>query len=192
MKHLACFLEETSAQCALEIILPKLFEGINIEFTYVVFDGKQYLEKRLTKRLKAYIIPDAYFLVMRDQDSGDCVKIKRQLQKKVQDSGKKEYTLIRIACRELESFFLGDLEAVGKGLNKEKVIKHLKNKNPFRNPDELGSPCDELIKKIDKTYTTTAGARSISEHLALDGSNRSKSFKTLIDGLLNLRKILIA
>lgn len=185
MKHLVCLLEERSAQYVLESILPRLFHGVEMSFQYLVFEGKQDLEKRLKNRLKGYRKPDAYFLVMRDQDSGNCVKIKEQLWQKVRNSGKEERTLIRIACRELESFFLGDLQAVGKALNAPK-IQQQKNKKKFRNPDTLGSPYNEL-KKIDKNYTKTAGARSIAEYMALDGTNLSRSFNALIDGLLRIK-----
>src|SRR5690606_41825053 len=44
-----------------------------------LFEGKQDLEKRLPIRLRAWQNPDARFIVMRDQDSGDCVVIKQGL-----------------------------------------------------------------------------------------------------------------
>lgn len=58
--------------------------------------------------------PDSVFLVMRDQDRADCRDVKARLQDLVRATGKQDKTLIRIACHELESFYLGDLEAVEK------------------------------------------------------------------------------
>ena len=59
----------------------------------------------------------------RDKDSGDCRSIKRKMAQKVQNSGKMDKTLIRIACHELESFYLGDLSAVEKEAPPEKHLK---------------------------------------------------------------------
>ena len=57
------------------------------------------------------------FLVMLDQDFEDCLKLKNELREKIDLAGKSDMTLIRIACRELESFFFGDLAAVETALN---------------------------------------------------------------------------
>lgn len=96
MTQLVFFLEEPSAKEMLQGVLPRLLpEGISTEF--VVFQGKQDLEKRLPIRLKAWLEPDSKFIVMRDQDSGNCVEIKNNLVRKCIEAGKPE-SLVRIAC----------------------------------------------------------------------------------------------
>ena len=75
MKNLVFFLEEPSAREMLKGLLPRILPD-NIRIQYVVFEGKQDLEKRLPIRLRAWQVPNALFVVMRDQDSGDCIGIK--------------------------------------------------------------------------------------------------------------------
>lgn len=53
--------------------------------------------------------------MLRDKDSGDCVETKNRLAGICRDAGKPN-ALIRIACHELESWYLGDLSAVEQGL----------------------------------------------------------------------------
>lgn len=76
MKTLVFFLEEPSAKAMLEGVLPKVLPA-DITTRYIVFEGKQDLEKRLPGKLRGWKLPDTTFVVMRDQDSGDCVVIKK-------------------------------------------------------------------------------------------------------------------
>ena len=111
MTCLVFFLEEKSAEIMLEGILPQILpEGV--EHKCVVFEGKQDLEKRLPKRLRGWQhIEETKFIVLHDQDSADCRLIKQRLIEICREAGRPE-TLVRIACRELESFYLGDLAGI--------------------------------------------------------------------------------
>ena len=107
MKNLVCFLEEESAVNMLRGILPRIFPDLIphlLEPQYIKFQGKQDFKKKLYSRLRGYRVPDACFLVMLDQDFEDCLTLKNELCEKVDFAGKSDMTLIRIACRELESF----------------------------------------------------------------------------------------
>ena len=78
MRSLVFLLEEPSAQDALEGFLPYLLpDGITVK--YLVFEGKQDLEKRMTRTLRAWRQPNTRFIVLRDQDSGDCRVVKEGL-----------------------------------------------------------------------------------------------------------------
>jgi hypothetical protein len=182
--NLVFFLEEGSAKCMLEIIAPKILNNVNIEIHYYVFQGKQDLEKQIKLKIQYWGKPDTVFLVMRDKDSGDCKEIKKNLLQKIEDTGKIDNSLVRIACHELESFYLGDLLAVEKGLLVANLSKK-QNKTKYRNPDNLANAKQEL-KKIAKNYTEVGGSRKIAPHLKLDDSNRSTSFKFLISGIHKL------
>ena len=112
----------------LEGILPQILPG-GIGYRCVVFEGKQDLEKRLPKRLRGWQhIEETKFIVLRDQDSADCRLIKQRLIEICREAGRPE-TLVRIACRELESFYLGDLAAVGQAFDKANLGKQQKGKN---------------------------------------------------------------
>ena len=110
MSTLVFLLEEPSAQDALEGILPRILPD-DIDVQYLVFEGKQDLERRMGRRMRAWLHPDTRFIVLRDQDSGDCRTIKSNLARLCREAGKPD-TLVRIACRELESWFVGDLAAI--------------------------------------------------------------------------------
>ncbi len=184
MSTLVCLLEEQSAAVMLEAVLPKILpDGTQCKF--VTFEGKQDLEKKLTRRIQHWQEPDSFFLVMRDQDSGDCVSIKNGLKELVAQAGKADRTIVRIACHELESFYLGDLAAVENGL----AIRGLANqqgKAKFRTPDTLNNAAEELKKISANKYQKINGSRSIAPFLAVDGTNRSVSFNVLIAGINKL------
>ncbi len=189
MLNLVCLLEEPSAENMLKAMLPKVLPD-NVRVKYIVFEGKQDLEKQAQKRIQHYNVPNSLFLVMRDQDAGDCIAIKRILKEKADAAGKGDKTLIRIACHELESFFLGDLKAVEQGLKLSNLAR-LQNNRKYRTPDQLTNAAEELMKITNKSYRKLAGSRNISPYLRLDGSNRSKSFNVLIEGLKFLSIILV-
>ena len=184
MTTVVFFLEEPSAQELLEGLLPRVLPEVIPR--YLVFQGKQDLEKNLVRKLRGWMMPDSVFVVMRDQDSGDCKAIKQQLVERCRESGKAR-VLVRLACRELESFYLGDLGAVEKGLGL-RGISGQQEKRTFRNPDTLGNPHDELCRITHGRYQKVSGSRAIAPYLRLSG-NKSRSFNVLLKGLRSLTDI---
>ena len=131
MSTLVCLLEERSAEMMLRGILPHLIPE-DCEAVYIPFEGKQDLEKQLVRRIRLWRKPDSWFLVLRDQDAGDCIAVKQNLQELVRKTGKEDRTLIRIACHALESFYLGDLRAVEEGLGLSGLTHRQEQKNTGR------------------------------------------------------------
>lgn len=179
MKTLVFFLEEPSAKAMLEGILPRILPRQWL-VRYIVFQGKQDLEKNLTKKIRHWRMPNSVFIVMRDQDAGDCRAIKSRLNL-LCEGAKDKRILVRIACRELESFYLGDLAAVEQGLNLS-GLRGLQQKKKYRNPDGLGSPSKELSMLTGYAYEKLSGSRAIAPFMALD-HNCSKSFQALLTGI---------
>jgi len=179
MKTLVFFLEEPSAKAMLEGIMPRILPQQWL-VRYIVFQGKQDLEKNLAQKIHHWQMPNSVFVVMRDQDSGDCRAIKSRLNR-LCEGGKDKCILIRIACRELESFYLGDLAAVEQGLNLS-GLRNLQQKKKYRNPDNLGSPSNELSALTGDAYHKLSGSRAIAPFMALD-HNCSKSFQALLAGI---------
>jgi hypothetical protein len=102
MIELVFMLEEKSAKVLLEGLLPKLLPT-EIAPRYIVFEGKQDLEKQLVRKIRGYINPHARFIVIRDQDSNpDCKAVKVKLSDLCRQAGKPD-ALVRVACHELES-----------------------------------------------------------------------------------------
>jgi hypothetical protein len=182
MKTIVFFLEEPSAKEMLEGLLPRILPP-DATPRYIVFQGKQDLEKNLVKRLRGWLLPGSVFVVMRDQDAGDCVTVKKRLVDLCLQAGKED-TLVRIACRELESFYLGDLQAVEKGLGLRGIASE-QRKSKFRNPDELGNPSEELSKLTHGIYQKKPGSRAIAPCFDLS-ANKSNSFNVLLAGIKRL------
>jgi hypothetical protein len=183
MRQLVFFLEEPSAAAMLEGFLPKIIPA-DVEPRFITFDGKRDLEQQLLKRLRGYCHPEALFVVMRDQDAQpDCRVIKRQLVTLCKKAGRSS-ALVRIACRELESFYLGDLQAVERGLGLSKLASQQQTRR-FRDPDRIVSPKEELKKLTKCKYQQVSGSRAIGPHLDLDNT-RSRSFRNLVTGIRRL------
>ena len=180
MRTIVFCLEEPSAREMLEGVLPKILPE-NCFPRFLVFEGKQDLDKRLEKKVRGWNQPDSAFIVMRDKDRGDCYQIKRFLASVMQRARRPD-ALIRIACHELESFYLGDLAAVEQGLSISGLARQ-QEKGKFRNPDNTANAAEELEKITGQKYQKIAGSRAIAPFLALDGTNRSNSFNILISGI---------
>jgi|SRR6185437_985044 len=184
------WLEELSAQAMLENLIPRLFmhetipEKLVIEYHY--FQGKSDLEKNIQRKIVHYRIPQDYkiaHLILRDQDAGDCYTIKQNLLTLLPAN----YHInikVRIACRELETFYLADLSAVSKGLNIPN-LPQLQNNRIYRNPDSKSSPSDLLDKLSKGKYQKVSGSREIGRYLDIYNT-RSNSFYQLVIGIKDL------
>ena len=180
MSEIVFFLEEPSAEAMLQGLLPRLLpEGARTRF--VVFEGKQDLEKQLVRRIRGYR-GNARFVVLRDQDAGDCRIVKKRLVEKCAEAGKPN-ALVRIACHELESWYLADLAAVENGLGVNALVR-LQNKNPYRVPDSWPVPSAQL-SRIVPSYQKISGSRAIGPYLDLENT-RSRSFAVFVAGLRQL------
>lgn len=190
MKELVFLLEEDSAKAMLESLLPRILNP-EIKARLISFEGKQDLERQITKRMRGYVNPEARFIVLRDQDSApDCKVIKARLAEDCRHAGWAAKSLVRIACRELETFYLADLCAVEQGLTLKKLATQ-QGSAKFRAPDRLGSPSKELATLTKGTYQKVSGSRAIGRHL--DPANtRSPSFKNLIQGIRRMEGELLA
>jgi hypothetical protein len=180
IRHLVFLLEEPSAAELLKGVMRRLAGNITVH--YLIFQGKQDLEKQLVRKLRGWLLPNSHFLVMRDQDAGDCMAIKGRLSNLCADAGKPNYT-IRIACRELEAFFLGDWDAVAAAFGRPELAGNAR-KAKYRYPDMIVRPSVEL-GKIILDYQKCDGAARIAPLLNLENS-RSRSFSVLISELKRL------
>jgi len=174
------FVEELSAKILLDGILPRLLPG-GTRHRVVSFEGKSDLENQLVRRIRGWKEPQTDFVVLRDQDSGDCRKLKTKLQQLCQEAGRPD-ALVRIACRELESWYLGDLESVERGLGLQGLAKQ-SNSSKFREPDRLNNAAQELKILTKNSYQKVGGSRKIAGHLDLSGTNRSTSFRAFCEGV---------
>lgn len=189
MRELVFLVEELSAKAMLESLLPRMLNA-DIRFRCIPFQGKQDLEKQLARKVRGYQNDRARFIVLRDQDSHpDCLVLKRKLLDLCRESGKASRCLVRLACKELETFYLADLHAVEQAL----ALRGLAAKQPdrkFRTPDQLGSPSRELKTLTGQGYEKVAGSRAIGKHLNPD-NERSPSFRNLVAAIRRMESELL-
>ncbi|PHX54925.1 DUF4276 domain-containing protein [Tychonema bourrellyi FEM_GT703] len=181
-------LEEPSIKNVLDQLLPQV---IPPEVTYICIphQGKQDLANSIPKKIKAFeYAPKTKFIIVHDQDSHDCKELKSELFRICQTAGQANI-LIRIICRELESWFLGDLAAVEKAYNlKPNSLSKQQSKQKYRDPDRLNSAKQELKKLINEysaEYYAGTHSKAIAPHLSLT-ENKSRSFQVFLESLKKL------
>jgi len=186
VKYLVFLLEEPSARDLLEGLLPRILPD-TIHVQYLVFEGKQDLEKQLVAKMKRWLVPESAFIVLRDQDNADCLDVKKNLSKLVKQSGRSP-ALVRVACRELESWVVGDWQAVADAFEQPKLATH-SVKEPYRDPDQLSRPIDALRQFLPE-YQKRDGARRVGPLLE-PGRNNSRSFVAFCDGVTRMAAALV-
>lgn len=190
MKELVFLLEEESARAMLLGLLPRILDP-KVQPRLMVFEGKQDLEKQLIKRLRGYVNPSARFIVLRDQDSTpDCKVVKAKLLALCAEAGRQAVSLVRIACHELETFYLADLQGVENALGLKGLVRH-QGSARFRAADSVENPSRELAKLSRRMYQKVSGSRLLGPHLDIT-NERSASFKNLIAGVRKLEQELLA
>lgn len=190
MRELVFLLEEASAQALLENLVPRFIDP-SIHLRFIAFEGKQDLEKQLLRRMRGYLNPQARFLVLRDQDSApDCTVVKRKLIGLCESAGRQTTTLVRIACRELETMYLADLRALELALN-QRGLATRQGSAKFRAPDRLESPSHELHQLTRGIYQKVGSSRLLGLHLDL-ANERSATFKNLVRGIQRLEAALLS
>jgi hypothetical protein len=183
MSGLVFFVEEPSMKELLNGVLPRLLpDGLN--WLIIEHEGKSDLKLSVPRKIRAWGVPGTRFIVLIDQDSNDCKKLKRDLLRLCAEAGNKG-ALVRIVCRALESWVLGDLEAAGRALGNQQLARRQLTRK-YRDPDKLGDPIRE-IQSLHPTYQKVAGARAVGRHLRLEpGASRSRSFEAFLSGLKRL------
>lgn len=170
-------LEERSMKALLDGLLPRFFP--DLKFQCVPHEGKHDLEKSIPRKLRAWQEPGVRFVIVFDNDAGNCIELKQRLTALCNESGRLD-TLVRIACQELEAWYFGDPEALAQAFDKKQLSK-IGNKSRYRDPDSIISPAKEISKLIPE-FQKISGARKMSAHLSRE-SNRSGSFHALMDGV---------
>jgi len=179
-------LEEPSMKRALEKLLPRIIPGRS--YILISHNGKGDLQNAIKT-----VVPtlsrqaNAKIMILHDQDNHDCFELKRELKRLSEKSNCS--VLIRIVCRELESWFLGDMKAVEQAYPRFKADK-FRNKKKFRDVDIIQKPSEYLrkmvpeLKKYDILPKLTV-AEKIAGHMNTE-NNRSISFRHFVRGLEKL------
>lgn len=184
MGRIVFLLEEPSMVELLRGVLPKVFpEWVeNHHWIAVPHNGKSDLEASVPRKLRAWCVPDDRFIIMRDNDGGDC-RVHKQRLLQLAAVKPAEQVLVRIVCQELEGWFLGDLEAVKAAYPvaaRNIIATHLK----LPAPDTMTNAAQEL-SQLTEVPGKVGRAKAISSHMDVE-ANLSHSFQVFVAGLKRL------
>ena len=191
-EHLEVLAEEPSMEAFLRNLLPKVL-GEEIDFKIYAYQGKEDLLNKLLARLAGYAkwLPETYrILVIVDQDDGDCLALKEQMERAAVQAGLRSrhagqvwQVVNRIAVEELEAWYFGDWAAVRAAY--PRVPKTIPSSAKYRDPDAVRGGTWEAFERILRlTGYFSAGlrkieaARAIAPHM-LPERNCSRSFAAL-------------
>ncbi len=159
--------------------LPRFFQDEN-RYEIIPHPGKSALRKSLPRKLRAWdhsLVER--FIVLHDQDANDCMNLKRDLLELCRHSRHPE-SIVRIVCRELESWYLGNLTATMKILGIKKAL-HKVPRKIATHPDSDLKPSIRL-KRLLPNYSKIASSRVLGPTLPLENNN-SRSFNLFVDTL---------
>lgn len=173
MRELVFMVEEPSMKEVLDVILPQILPLEEVCYLVLTHEGKSDLENSIPTKLRGWNrgMPSD-FIIVRDQDSGNCIEIKNDLVKICEDNGRPD-SLVRIVCHELESWFLGDLAAVGEAYQNPGLADQQRT-SKFRQPDNLANAAQELARLVDDN-TKKKRAERIAPCMAENLENKLKT-----------------
>lgn len=180
--------EEPSMKNFLSGILPHILpDGYKLNHNCFIREhqGKQDLKKSIPKKVRAYqhLSKPVKVVIIHDQDSADCKILKEELRNLVV-SNSRVPSLIRIACRELEAWYIGDMDALESVYPIFKADKY-RRWAKFRNPD-ICNASNEL-EQIISTFQKGIASKEITKYLDLE-NNKSESFNQFISGIKGFLK----
>jgi len=186
--------EDYSMRKFLEGILARLgFEEPLFEIKH--HRGKEDLISHLNKIIPSLSKRAQQIIIIIDQDKQDCVALKNKIKEKMAWCVC-EYK-IRIACYELEAWFLGDMEAIAKCSPRFKASS-FQGKKKYRDIDNIEKP-SSVIEKIvpdwkERYASKPQFAKTIApfvslERQNLEEANRSHSFHVLLETLCSLVRV---
>jgi len=189
MRYIFFLVEEPSIKPVIDSIVTKIVDPNSEWYEVKIHQGKQDLRKALKSVVPTLSkVPNVRIMVLQDQDQYDCEELKNELLNEIEKHCECPFK-IRIVCRELESWFLGDLEAVQEAFPRFRYNQYISG-SKFRNPDLVQNPHLELLKIIPeysglKTLPKVQTSEKISPYLNVN-RNRSVSFKHFYNAIKEL------
>ena len=180
MTRLVFLLEERSMQTFLEGLLPRLLPQLS--FLCISREGKSDLDHKIPGLLRNWRVPGDRFVIVRDNDGGDCYELKDRLRELCRRGGRED-TLIRSVCQELEGWYLGEPDALADAYGDEK-LRNIGRQARYRNPEARAKPSEDL-RKLIPSFQKTDSARRMAERMTREG-NRSHSFAVFLSGVERL------
>ncbi len=172
------FTEEPSIQPIFNSLIPKLNPEARFEIR--THQGKQDLRHAIRTTIPVIAKrPEVKILVAIDQDQEDCTNLKKAIVDDLNNARIEAPYRVVIVCRQLENWFLGDMEAIQSAFPRFNPEAH-RRKSHFRSVDLIKN-APHLLKSIIPEFSKTtklpklATAEKISRHLT-PTNNTSASF----------------
>jgi hypothetical protein len=196
--HIEFFLEEPSAETFIYTLAPRLLKT-GVTHRCHPFSGKQDLLQNLPKRLRGmkWIPEDWRIVVLVDEDRGDCVKLKSELERFATDAGfstrsnpdehGRFVVLNRIAIEELEAWYFGDPVAMRQAYPRFRT-NHARQ-NDLAHPDRCSGGTWEAFERALQAagyYSTGLLKKEAAARMAKEmepARNTSPSFQAFVNGL---------
>ncbi|MCE5210901.1 MAG: DUF4276 family protein [Deltaproteobacteria bacterium] len=177
MNRTIFLLEELSMKAFLDEFLPRFIP--DLDFLCIPHEGKQDLEKSISRKLRVFRKEN--IVVIRDNDGANCITVKKEMVNLCKKENRSD-VLIRIACQELETWYLGAADILSQVYGCPKLAK-LNRKAKYREPDRLSSPSSELVKLIPE-FRKIEGARRMGRAMPVEKDrNFSRSFRVFMEGM---------
>jgi hypothetical protein len=188
-KMVEILVEEPSMQNVLNTILPQILPDgyeLNINCFIRPHQGKTDLQKSIRNKVRAYkhFPKPVQLIVVQDQDSNDCKKLKQSLCALVEEQDSTLNYLVRIACRELENWHLVDMPAIEAVYPTFKANKY-QHKSKYRKVDH--TPSSYVLEQAIKNFAKGFASKNIPPHMNVK-NNRSNSFNQFVRGLQHFLK----
>ena len=88
--------------------------------------------------------------------------------------------MVRIACQELEAWYLGEPDALADAFGSE-GLRRIGRKERYREPDAVARP-SEAVERLVPEFQKVSGARRMARHMTRE-RNRSTSFRVFMAGI---------
>ncbi len=175
--------EEESMRVTLERLGARFWPNklAGVDWIALSFQGKADLEKNILPKMRHWRYGKPHFIILRDQDGDNCQSVKSNITARAELAN--HPFSVRVVCNELESWFLGELEAVELAFPDSKAGKQL-NSAKFRDPDALANASQEL-ERLTRVPGKVGRADAIANFF-IPEKCRSHSFQVFWKTITNL------
>lgn len=180
VNHLVFITEESSKVIFLQGLVPRIPELEGVYCEYRASDGFPDIRREVREVTRSWKNPHIRFVVLCDQDSANCEVRKSELLEQIAPH-RRSHTLVRVVCKELESWYLGDTASIDE-LN-TRVARPEHRFKHFADPDGMSNPSEFLKQR------TKLGKRRLAESLGpiVDFERtQSPSLKVFLSGIRRL------
>lgn len=161
-------------------------------FTIVPFRGKSDLLGNFHLHIRRWREPGTRFVILVDQDEDDCKRLKRNITESAREkcATQSERLMVRIACREAEAWYLGDIAALQEAYPdaRPSVWRSISRR---KNPDDIRLPKPSGMLANIPGFAKRDAAERMGDILGRKWSesmedNRSASFRCFASGLMRM------